>query len=306
MAYYDINSHSNRWELLSGDIYGTRNNPVYETLRPIYQHQSAVAYAAYNDQLPDYLKGTRKGHTKGVLMAGKGHNDGTVWLQHSVPRFVDDLKKEYTFPESGRENGQLFLCISFRLDVVNIIAHHLHVQAANVYQTNYRNWTDRFPYFWRLLRKDYIRNPKYFMISLLHTRTKKRRVFAMAKPPFLRTDIYTQELRHKMDDDIVVQSWKNGAGEAQHQFCQRNYSVTDVMTVSIKTKAGRLYFSSREDHSKWYVTRKKALFCFSSLNRMKSQWSRGGEITCLLDTRPATLFRNSIANSTSCTMNKRE
>ncbi|XP_049274221.1 uncharacterized protein LOC119403296 [Rhipicephalus sanguineus] len=375
MAYYDINSRSNKWELLSGDIYAKINNPVYETLKPIYRgqkrqlrslehqqlltqvrdaylrwesyrpftvdsdhhalcwlsslkdptgrlgrwtlqlqeyrytvvckschlHQDAYCLSRYpvdppeptaNDTIPSVLAITnlfnisaeqrrdptlrkitdhlssptpdyslrlfviRDGtllrrsfipdgpdlmlmipaHLRStvlaqihdlptvghlgfsrtydrarhrfywpgmcVLMASNRAGSGTVWLQHSVPRFVDDLQKDYEFPDNGRENGQLFLCISFQLETVDII------------------------------------------------------------------DIYTQELRYKMDDDIVVQSWKNGAGEAQHQFCQRNYSVTDVMTVSINTKGGRVYFSSREDHSKWYVTRKKAFFCFSSLNRM--------------------------------------
>uniref|UniRef100_A0A1S4L195 Uncharacterized protein n=2 Tax=Ixodes scapularis TaxID=6945 RepID=A0A1S4L195_IXOSC len=45
----------------------------------------------------------------GILMVGKGR---TVWLQHCVPRFPRRLHKRYKYPTSGRENAQLFLCIT--------------------------------------------------------------------------------------------------------------------------------------------------------------------------------------------------
>ncbi|KAL3202029.1 hypothetical protein MRX96_042733, partial [Rhipicephalus microplus] len=56
-----------------------------------------------------------------LLLVGKGKNGGAVWLQHSVPRFVDDVTKEYEYPHSGRENGQLFFCTSFPFEAVETI-----------------------------------------------------------------------------------------------------------------------------------------------------------------------------------------
>ncbi|KAK8770606.1 hypothetical protein V5799_012929 [Amblyomma americanum] len=109
-----------------------------------------------------------------------------------------------------------------------------------------------------------------------------------------------------MNDSITVPSWKNGAGGAQNKHCSRSYSVTDVTVIGVRTTEGYAVFSSREDHSKWYVTRHKGVFCFSSLNRMLSQMKRGGEITCIIDISLAELFRKSITQRSTCNNEKEE
>uniref|UniRef100_G3MP01 Uncharacterized protein n=1 Tax=Amblyomma maculatum TaxID=34609 RepID=G3MP01_AMBMU len=300
MAYRDSRSKQNTWTLLKGSIYNTSNNPVKETLDPIYRKEKDVAYAAYNDQLPEGFKGTRGGHTKGILMAGIKDKMGTVWLQHSVPRFIENIDNGYEYPKSGRENGQLFFCISTNVKSADIIAVHLFVQAANVYQTNAPHWAETFPAFWNLLHKKYpSRTPKDLRVDFLLTK-KKKLVMAIAKPPNWPKDIYTEELGRQMNDSIVVQSWQNGAGGAQTKHCSKTYSVTDVTVIGVRTAKGSAVFSSREDHSKWYVTRHKGVFCFSSLNRMLSQMKRGGEITCIIDIPLADLFRKSIAERSTC------
>ncbi|XP_037499167.1 deoxyribonuclease-2-beta isoform X2 [Rhipicephalus sanguineus] len=234
MAYYDSQSKTPRWTLLPDDINNKTNNPIKNTLAPIYEKQSKIAYLAYNDQLPHKFNGTRGGHTKGVLLAGTKMDLGSVWLQHSVPRFVEDVSKGYMYPKNGRENGQLFFCITFPLPTVEKIY------------------------------------------------------------------IYTEELSGHVQDSITVQTWKNGAGGAQDMHCKGQYKITDVVDVAVRTQNGALYFSSREDHSKWSVARHKAVFCFSSLNRMVSQWRRGGEITCIYDMPLAKLFRESISKRNVC------
>ncbi|KAL3207999.1 hypothetical protein MRX96_039345 [Rhipicephalus microplus] len=163
-----------------------------------------------------------------------GKNGGAVWLQHSVPRFVDDVTKEYEYPHSGRENGQLFFCTSFSFEAVETIY------------------------------------------------------------------VYTKDLRKRMNDSITVQSWRNGAGGAQQKYCSIKYSVTDVETIVIRTEEENFYFSTREDHSKWYITRTSGVFCFSTLNRMLSQRKRGGEITCIKEKPLAKVFEKSIDKRSTC------
>lgn len=303
MAYYDNLSKGSKWTLLADDISTAKNNPIAQTLAPIYMKTSKVAYLAYNDQLPHNFNGTRGGHTKGVLLAGHGIDMGTVWLQHSVPRFIDDVSKGYTYPNNGRENGQLFFCITFPLAAVETISYHLQVQAANVYQTRYLPWVEKFPQFSALLKKKYMKKFNDIQVDILLTR-KKRPVLAIAKSPKWMRDIYTEELSRKIEDSMTVQTWKNGAGGAQDMYCKGKYTVTDVQYVSVNTQSGLLQFSSREDHSKWSVARTKGVFCFSSLNRMISQWRRGGEITCLVDIPLAKLFRDSIYKRSKCNANR--
>uniref|UniRef100_A0A023FM47 Putative deoxyribonuclease ii n=1 Tax=Amblyomma cajennense TaxID=34607 RepID=A0A023FM47_AMBCJ len=307
MAYFD-SSTQGTWILLRSDIYLPIYNPIRETLAPIYgkTQDRNVAFLAYNDQLPEKFKGTRGGHSKGILLAGTKQKQGLVWLQHSVPRFVEDLNQGYAYPDSGRENGQLFLCLSLPLHSVNTVAQHLQVQAANVYLSNSPDWASKYQDFWKILQRNYTRSPKQMQVDVLLTRRKQEHVLAIAKPPNYPKDIYTEELGSQMNDSIMVQSWQNGAGGAQTMHCTNKYNVNDVNMIGVFTKSGKAAFSSKEDHSKWYVTRRKNIFCFSSLNRMRSQMKRGGEITCLLDPGLAELFRKSIVLRNRCKNDKAE
>ncbi|XP_075727813.1 cell-death-related nuclease 7-like isoform X2 [Rhipicephalus microplus] len=305
MAYYDSESRKKTWNLLRNSIYETIGNPIYNTLKPMYTERKRVAYLAYNDQVPKNFSGVRKGHSKGVLMAANDGSGSVVWLQHSVPQFVPDVRYGYAYPTSGRENGQLFLCLSMPLRFLDIIAYHLHVQAANVYQSNPLGWAREYIAFWTLLVRSYVKRGLPLRADYMLTQ-KRKLVLAIAKPPSWSKDIYTDELKNTVNDSIFVQSWRNGNGGAQDKSCHSKYQVTDVQTLLIHTENGQLFFSSSEDHSKWSVTRTKSVFCFSSLNRMKSQGSRGGEITCLFDVRMATLFKKSIANRTKCSNDKGE
>ncbi|KAK8760723.1 hypothetical protein V5799_028009 [Amblyomma americanum] len=118
----------------------------------------------------------------GVLMAGTDDSDGMVWLQHSVPRFVEDVTQGYAYTGSGRENGQLFLCLSMRLRSVEDIAEHLQVQAANVYQRHAPKWTQKYAKFWNILTKNYSRGSKSLKVDILKT-TRGKPILAIAKPP---------------------------------------------------------------------------------------------------------------------------
>ncbi|KAH6926214.1 hypothetical protein HPB50_015852 [Hyalomma asiaticum] len=210
-----------------------------------------------------------------------------------------DVEKGYVYPSSGRANGQLFFCITFPLATVETISYHLQLQEAKVYQSRYLPWTSVFPQFSSLLKKKYMKKAKNVRVDVLHTR-KGISVLAIAKSPRWLNDVYTKELSRLINDSMTVQTWRKGAGGVQNQHCSALYSVTDVEDVGVQTQRGVLAFSSREDHSKWSVARSKAVFCFSSLNRMMSQWKRGGEITCISDMALANLFRKSISKRNKC------
>lgn len=304
LAYVDSTGKSMKyWDLLNKTVY-EKGNPISKTLAPIYNSttRTSLAYVIYNDQLPLGFKGHKKGHSKGVLIATE--KKGAVWLQHSVPRFPLDIKRRYEYPESGRENGQLFLCLSVPRSAAETIALHLRVQGANVYQSSKPNWMDLRELYTTqlglLILGQTIRGASEILVNLMKTR-KNKPILAIAKAPYWYHDIYSLIVIRQVNDSIAVQSWRNGAGGAQTQTCSEKYGVTDVEEVSVKfSKTRAISFDTREDHSKWDVALKKGFFCFSTLNRMVSQFRRGGEITCLWDDRIATLFRDSIARRSNC------
>ncbi|KAH7933421.1 hypothetical protein HPB49_012474 [Dermacentor silvarum] len=203
-------------------------------------------------------------------MASKNSNRvGTVWLQHSVPRFLMDWKSGYQYPPSGQDNGQLFLCLSLDLETVETIAHHLQIQAANVYQSKPEDWARNFIVFWDLLNRKYYRDPGELKVDYFKT-IGGQQVLTIAKSPAWSRDIYVQDMRNEIGDNITVQSWRNGAGTAQEKYCTREYSVTDVQETRIKSSGKEDCFVTTVDHSKWFVAHNKEIFCFSSINRMVS------------------------------------
>ncbi|XP_013871816.1 deoxyribonuclease-2-alpha [Austrofundulus limnaeus] len=94
------------------------------TVGQLYSQEknSEVAYILYNDQRPAEESGGRvgdpsrntRGHTKGVVLLDK--NQG-FWLVHSTPHFPPERQSgQYSYPSSGENNGQNFICVSYPLE----------------------------------------------------------------------------------------------------------------------------------------------------------------------------------------------
>uniref|UniRef100_A0A0K8RLQ7 Putative deoxyribonuclease ii n=1 Tax=Ixodes ricinus TaxID=34613 RepID=A0A0K8RLQ7_IXORI len=306
IAYFDstmTQGHSPRWKQPHQSIY-SQYNPVAYTLSPLFQRSKPtdIAYVIYNDQVPEGFSGTKGGHSKGILMVGKRT---TVWLQHSVPRFPKRLHRRYEYPTSGRENAQLFLCITVPTEnTAEVIAYHLRLQYANVYQRHRVTWmkAPRFPNFYMLLRGKYVKGKESLANDTMYSVSGKQPVQYIAKRSTWQHDIYSDFVApYVLRDNLVVETWRNGAGGAVDRLC-RKYSVLDVKQVKIVFDTQKYCkFLYTEDHSKWAVSVYKEYFCFSSLNRMKSQFNRGGEVTCLENRNLAKLFRDSIAEKYPCT-----
>ncbi|XP_029833502.2 plancitoxin-1-like [Ixodes scapularis] len=308
IAYYDSNSKQAKtkyWTRLTHGIYN-RNNPVAHTLKPLYEKQQKIkhlAYVAYNDQAPEGFNGTKGGHSKGILMVGASN---TVWLQHSVPRFPILHGGEYSYPKNGRENAQLFLCVTFSAkDSTDIIAQHLRVQYANVYQKHAPlTILNKYPKFKLLYEGVYVTRKNESLFNDTLRSLGRQRLQSIAKRGTWKQDIYAAVVApYIVKDNLYVESWRNGAGKAETSFCRKTYSVMNVKTVIIMFghhKKDQIIFSYREDHSKWAVAEKVNFFCFSSLNRMESQYKRGGEVTCMENAKLAHLFRNSIKEVEMC------
>lgn len=71
-------------------------------------------YILYNNEPPNGSSNSKKGHTKGIVLA---NSQGGIWLVHSVPHFPE-IGPNYTYPSTGAVYGQSILCIS--LDLINL------------------------------------------------------------------------------------------------------------------------------------------------------------------------------------------
>lgn len=113
----------------------------------------------YNDQAPNDTSNAKYGHSKGVVMT-----DGVkgFWLIHSVPGYppiprtgnnrsrrrsnqqpelpiadnANHTDGQYSYPSSGTNYGQSFMCISVKADQVDVIARQLMYNQIISYRKN--------------------------------------------------------------------------------------------------------------------------------------------------------------------------
>lgn len=110
----------------------------------------------YNDQPPNRSTG-RNGHAKGIVNVD---NNKGYWLIHSVPYFppapnggkeprkrttTDNTTIQqipdgsYDYPDSGKQNGQSFLCISLGSNQYDLVGKQLKYNQITVYKNNIPN-----------------------------------------------------------------------------------------------------------------------------------------------------------------------
>lgn len=303
-VYVDANTpkSTQTWTLSNQNMLD-QNNPVARTLKPLFEPSQDLLYVAYNDQPPPGYNGTRNGHCKGVVLFDSGTG---VWLLHSVPRFVGDIgaRGRYSFPDNGKENAQLFMCITFRSSELDSIGKQLRMEYANVYaKASPNQLLDRHKQMGLLFKESYIRGRGQDLLVGNLTSAGGRRFLSVAKRATYDKDIYSGVLTGLVRDDLVVQSWRNGAGDKLPADCDTAYTVvhTDLVKLALPERRS-ITFKTEEDHSKWAVAVDRPVFCIASTNRMESQLRRGGEAVCVEDTLLSKLFRKSAIVNTGCSL----
>lgn len=265
------------WPISKQDLF-KNSNPIAYTLRSLYERTTSedILYFAYNDEPPKTSEGKwkGKGHSKGVVLFDK---TAGFWLLHSVPKFMKGLKSgQYVFPENAKNNGQMFVCFTFRTEQVEKIAELLRTQNAKVYAHQLPGWIDdSFEKVTLLASNKFEEKSKTLKTTLA---TKRGHILrAYAKSASAGEDLFADELFMDLKERIVVQSWMNGNGG---KYLSAD-DVNHVVAMELKSKENKIFpFETTVDHSKWAFTNKSDIFCFASTNRKPSQEKRGGEALC--------------------------
>ena len=118
----------------------------------LQKQESQELWLLYNDQPPNGNTG-RYGHAKGIVNVD--YQVG-FWLIHSVPHFppapnggkqprrrvstenvtIEIPESAYGYPDSGKTNGQSFLCISLNRDQFDSVGRQLMYNQITVYKNN--------------------------------------------------------------------------------------------------------------------------------------------------------------------------
>lgn len=298
------------------------------TLAPLYATNKSglnLAYATYNDQPPTGTDGATvdsHGHTKGVILFDEQQG---VWLVHSVPDFPGSLHSgRYEFPDTGREYGQVALCVTFATSQLDTIATHLRLQHPDIYDSYApQSLLTAHPPLALLLQKRFIHTQPWLLTAKLVTQGNATFV-SFAKHGQYEQDVYETAVGVTLGKDVLVSTWRNGRGGKLPPACNgvAGPRVLDVLQMRFDQASSNasLAFDNTEDHSKWAVslpgktwTYDKAeesggnsdvgFVCVGTLNRMQSQLRRGGETLCFRNAMLHGLLLNSVVSHDTCPRN---
>jgi len=226
-------------------------------IKSLYKGKEIPNYIIYNDDthiIGD--KHTKKGHCKGILTWNKNN---ISFLCHSIPNFPEKFEEGYISDIKSNELifGQSLIFIEFQYDETKLynILRSIHIMQAHIYIEK------NLPII------------KYISYNNIITTKISDNITYIVKPPSLNIDIYSDYLCKEYKYQWFIETWKRG---------HRIINETCNNPIDIK----KLKFEDTEyletcDHSKWAVC--DNYFTIGDLNRMTSQFTRGGGLILCKD-----------------------
>lgn len=302
---YITSDNTDSWRLSDklitapGSIFGN-------TLRPFYATSDAdpsTSYVLYNDQPPTVRQVNQAGsaHAKGFI----GMNgDAGFWLIHSVPKFPPSvlINASYAYPPNAKENGQSAMCVSFRTaHEGDNIAQQLLTMRAKVY--SYRLNGDVLASarsFDDVIAKKWIKKQPSRSVSI--TTAAGRSLRSFAKNAASNDDLYSELIAPELRANLFVETWRNGAGHSLSSECDEQFHVNNIERVRISVNHAPLDWEYTEDHAKWAISdaADNPYVCVGDINRMQSQFKRGGGSMCLENKAVWSVLRSSIEQIENC------
>ncbi|VDM64644.1 unnamed protein product [Angiostrongylus costaricensis] len=221
----------------------------------------------WTDEHCQHLK--TKGHacitsTVGVTFF---NGEGGVWLIHSVPKFPPP--NFYQYPRSGHHYGQTMLCLSLPYSQLENIATQLYYNKPDIYSSQLPTaMAADYPVLAQVIAGKYkVGEPYHNIVEL--TTVGGQAFKSFAKTSEFNHDLYDGLVAPTLKTDLIAETWRRGLEVGS--------------TIS---------FKYTEDHSK--IARStnpsKPWLCIGDINRMTSQYARGGGTTCISSKLPWKAF----------------
>lgn len=116
-------------------------------------------------------------------------------------------------------------------------------------------------------------------------------------------DIYSDWIENELKSSLFVASWRKGNGTPLNSSCPRSsFHVNNVQDFKVDSNQQRVTWTHLQDHSKWAISEEANLgfVCISDINRMQSQFKRGGGAVCMKCPGCWTVFSRTILDIESC------
>lgn len=318
-SYFYYDSEDKQFYSSPNSLNNTFTGALTHTTKQLW-HKDAN-YAIYNDQVPkkainDSDSG-KFGHSKGFF-AFDTNNDNGFWLTHSIPLFPVGPKTTNVYLGLGSNAwtyAQHLLCLSVKADVINELAKKFLLNRPQLYDAKLT--TTKYEYIKHLIDGSYSTLPQCES-SILSTKAGMPfKIFS--KTAEWNNDLYAGCVTPTEKDTLWVESWIRGSAEGA--VCPlSDYDTLDIKYLNFSAGGGRYrrndtssyrsigngsnQWSETQDHSKWAITANKQTICMGDINRMTTQYSRGGGTACFSDEILHAVFKSATIDKNSCKSTK--
>lgn len=283
-VYYDgsglaLSSHSLN-DTTAGALAGT-----------LQQAWGDTGYIFYNDEPPGSSNyNFSYGHTKGVWI---WDSTSAVIVQHSIPLFPvgpSTVSRYEGLGGNAYRYGQHAACITVDLTTLDEIATAALRNAPQIY--DFATPADTHATVRDLAHGT--RSDAAECGSVNFTTRGGTEIHYFTKTTEWNNELYGACIAPALQTNLLVESWIHGSAEGP--WCGGPYSVYDAQMIDFADAFG---FKEANDHSKW-ATDGAQFACTSDINRMTSQYTRGGGAFCFTDLVLAQLLGTAVQTHNSC------
>lgn len=251
-------------------------------------------YLMFNDEPPGQTNyNFTVGHTKGVWAWDNALGKAII-IQHSIPLFPVGPGTSETYLGLGKNAwmyGQHVACFSLEREDLARLAEPARLTIPSVYDS--RISAEAPTELAQLANGSW--NDASLCETISFITTGGLNVTMFAKSTAWNNELYAACIAPLLDTSLSVESWLRGSEEGPS--CDEQTTVVDVQSVAYP---GGLAFTEYNDHSKWAVDDAGAWYCPADINRMTTQYKRGGAAYCFQDLTLAGSMRAAITKQESC------
>uniref|UniRef100_A0A0N4VTJ9 Deoxyribonuclease II n=1 Tax=Haemonchus placei TaxID=6290 RepID=A0A0N4VTJ9_HAEPC len=216
----------------------------------------------------------------------------------------------YEYPSSGHDYGQTMWCLSFPYSQLGKIATQLYYNKPDIYSSQLpTKIAADYPLLAQVIAGEFKQGEPYSSTLTLTTKAGTN-FMSFAKTNEFNKDLYDGIVAPTLKADLIAETWRRGSEEKSFQSikrltlrqdqnpCSLTYHTNDALQIQV---GATMEFKYTKDHSKMArsTDATKPWVCIGDINRMTSQYIRGGGTTCLSSTFVWQAF-NVIKEENSC------
>lgn len=269
----------------------TTRGALATTLQQLWAE--GTSYVLFNDEPPQSSTyNFTVGHTKGILATDETTG---FYIIHSLPKFPTGPGQASSYRGLSSNTwtyAQNLYCASFPLQALDNAAYAFQLNLPLIYDSFLTTAVAlAAPNISALAKGKSSSAP----ICAYHSFTTLGGAphILFAKSSQWNKDLWSSCVAPVLKEDLVVESWIRGS--AIGPSCTSSYTVLDAQDISFNTvftwneyndNHTRVYgstpfhYSSEMDHSKWASSSDGSITCHGDINRMTTQFTRGGGALC--------------------------